>query len=52
MRKLCGKHVLVGKPVHMHFFISNFHFPDPCTVRSGTKAVNCDDAVTDGLVRV
>ena len=34
----------------MYFFIPISHFPDPCPVRSGTEAVNRNDAEKDDVV--
>ena len=38
----------------MDFFITIFHFPDPCPVWTSAKAVNCNDAEreTQWLVRI
>ncbi len=28
----------------MYFFVTIFHFPNPCPVRTGTETVDCNDA--------
>jgi len=33
----------------MYFLVAIFHFPDPCPIWAGTKAVYCNDTKIDGI---